>query len=159
VAPVSSAGCASKPARPQLSTPTPPATGESLGANAAREARGCFEGHAVAKFGYMNHMTTHTPWGLQDSGSEDWRNVEDEKIPYSWVGQRIDLVTLDANPGTHTEIEGEAIVYDLGVRHISGLRLTSVTEQGIVVESTFLQADSMRVFHPWGSVLRIFLSR
>jgi hypothetical protein len=84
--------------------------------------------------------------------------VQEEKIPYSWVGQRIDLVALDANPGTHTEIEGGVIIYDLGVIHIPDMLLTSVTEQGIVVKSNPRQADGTRFFHPWGSVLRIFLS-
>ena len=122
----------------------------------ARERRGCFEAPVVAKFGYISHPHG---MGLHDKGSRDWRNVEEEKIPYSWVGQRIDLVALDANPGIHTEIEGGAVVYDLGVRHMPGLRLTSVSEQGIVVESTSSQTDGARLFHPGGPVLRIFLSR
>jgi hypothetical protein len=88
----------------------------------------------------------------------DGRAVENEKIPNSWVGQRIDLVTLDANPGIHTEIEGGGVVYDLGVRHMHGLVLTSVTEQGIVVEPASRQPDGARFFRPWASVLSISLS-
>ena len=107
------------------------------------------------EFGYM---TTRRTYGPQDGGSEDWRNVEDEKIPYNWVGQRIDLTALDANLGVHTEIEGGAIVYDLGVRHIPGLLLTSVTERGIVVEPALRQPEGTRFFRPWGSVLSISLS-
>jgi hypothetical protein len=104
------------------------------------------------------YMTTRMACGPQDGGSEDRRNVEDEKIPYNWVGQRIDLVALDANPGIHTEIEGGAVVYDLGVRHIPGLVLTSVTERGIVVEPVFRQPEGTRFFRPWGSVLSMSLS-
>jgi hypothetical protein len=85
--------------------------------------------------------------------------MEDEKIPYSWVGQDIDLISLDANPGTHTEIDRGVVIYDLGVRHITSLKLTSVTDHGIVVESVSRQADDTQVFYPWGSVLRILLSR
>jgi hypothetical protein len=103
-------------------------------------------------------MTTLMICRPQDGGSEDWRNVEDEKIPYSWIGQRIDLIALDANPGVHTEIEGGAIVYDLGVRYIPGLLLTSVTERGIVIEPALRQPEGPRFFRPWGSVLSISLS-
>jgi hypothetical protein len=84
--------------------------------------------------------------------------VEGEKIPHSWVGQRIDLVALDANPGIHTEIEGGAVVYDLGVRHIPGVVLRSVTERGIVVEPASRQPQRTRFFRPWGSVLSMSLS-
>ncbi len=84
--------------------------------------------------------------------------MEDEKIPHGWVGQRIDLIALDANPGIHTEIEGGAVVYDLGVRHIPGLLLTAVNERGIVVEPTSGQHGDTRFFRPWGSVLRLSLS-
>jgi len=103
-------------------------------------------------------MTTRMAYEPQDGDSEDWRNVEDEKIPYSWVGQHIDLIALDANPGVHTEIEGGAVVYDLGVRYIPGLLLTSVTEHGIVVEPALRQLEGSRFFRPWGSVLSISLS-
>jgi hypothetical protein len=90
--------------------------------------------------------------------SEDRRNVEDEHIPHSWVGQRIDLVTLDANPGIHTEVEGGAVVYDLGVRHIPGVVLRAATERGIVVEPAFRQPEGTRFFRPWSSVLSMALS-
>ncbi len=84
--------------------------------------------------------------------------MEDEKIPHGWVGQRIDLIALDANPGIHTEIEGGAVVYDLGVRHIPKVVLTSVNERGIVVESASRQPGGTRFFRPWGSVLSLSLS-
>jgi hypothetical protein len=103
-------------------------------------------------------MTTQNICRPQDGGSEDRRNVEDEKIPHSWVGQRIDLIALDANPSVHTEIEGGAVVYDLGVRHIPGLLLKSVTERGIVIERALRQPEGTRFFRPWGSVLSISLS-
>src|SRR5215203_5212122 len=103
-------------------------------------------------------MTTLMICRAHDGGSEDWGNVEGEKIPDSWGGERIDLSALDANDGVPTEIEGGAIVYDLGVRHIPGLLLTSVTERGIVVEPALRQPEGTRFFRPWGSVLSISLS-
>jgi hypothetical protein len=84
--------------------------------------------------------------------------MEEERIPDSWVGQRIDLVALDIDPSKHTVVKG-AVTYSLGVRLVQGVLLKEVTDRGIVVESTGHDTDGILLFHPWGGVLRIALSK
>ena len=84
--------------------------------------------------------------------------MEGERIPDSWVGQRIDLVALDIDPSKHTVVGG-AVIYSLGVRHVQGVLLKEVTDRGIVVESTGHDTDGILLFHPWGGLLRIALSK
>jgi hypothetical protein len=84
--------------------------------------------------------------------------MEGERIPDSWVGQRIDLVALDSDPSKHVVVSG-AVIYSLGVRHVQGVLLNAVTDRGIVVEATGPDTGGILLFHPWAGVLRIALSK